>query len=216
MPKKKTKLVRPLAPVLHIYCEGEKTEPNYLNNYIQTFFPGERRKDVIKVEHTKKNTPVQLVDEAIRHKRRADCPDGDVFWVVYDRESVAKYPDKLHSQAFLKAKISGINIALSNVCFELWLLLHLVPCGAAYVDYSDLMANSNFKKEFEKIGIKNYDKGSNEVFSLLKDNVCAAKSRAESMNGSTIANSPPAKNEPYQLNPYTDMHLLIDAINIFP
>ena len=80
MPKKRNRPKRQLKPVMHIFCEGEKTEPGYLNGYLDRFFPGNRSLKVIKVEPTKKNTPKQLVDEAVSMKRSS--PKGDVFWVV--------------------------------------------------------------------------------------------------------------------------------------
>ena len=92
MPKPKKRERQELKPRLHIFCEGEKTEPNYLNLYIGAVLPGTK---LIIVEKTNKNTPVQLVEEAL--KAKAKEPDGDIFWVVYDREGQAKYPDALVS-----------------------------------------------------------------------------------------------------------------------
>jgi len=65
MPKKRCRHSIPLKPNLHIYCEGEKTEPNYIRSYIETRFPGTR---LSPVRRTRKNTPVQLVEEAIKAK----------------------------------------------------------------------------------------------------------------------------------------------------
>ena len=65
MPRNRQKQQRELKPRLHIFCEGEKTEPNYLNGYIERCFPGTK---ITVVEKTDKNTPVQLVDAAIALK----------------------------------------------------------------------------------------------------------------------------------------------------
>ena len=54
MPKPRSAANKPVKPILHIFCEGEKTEPNYLNGYLGKFHPGNRRLNVIKVEKTKK------------------------------------------------------------------------------------------------------------------------------------------------------------------
>ena len=79
MPKPRGERKRELKPVLHIFCEGEKTEPNYINGYLKKFCPGNRRLKVIKVEKTRKNTPVQLVDEAVTLKKDRNTPNADVF-----------------------------------------------------------------------------------------------------------------------------------------
>ncbi len=160
MPKKNNRPKKEIKPVLHIYCEGEKTEPNYLNGYIDKFFPTNRRLKVIKIEATKKNTPKQLVDEAVTAKIAAikNSLDEDVFWVVYDRESEQKYTDALHALAYDKGQKHGISIAISNVCFEAWLLLHFQDTTASYSCYDDLRNNSVLRAECKIRGLIDYDK----------------------------------------------------------
>lgn len=215
MPKPKSKRVISLPSVMHIYCEGANTEPIYLRKYLDTFWAGDRRREVIRLEDTKKNTPVQLVEVAVRHKQSPSCPDGDVFWVVYDRESDAKYTDALHGEASALAKANGINIAISNVCFELWILLHFRYNGAPYKNFDDLMATSSFKNELRKAGIADYDKSDPSLFSKIKGSIALARQRAPKMNAATLASAPRGVAEPYRLNPYTDVYLLLDAIDTF-
>ena len=38
MPKKIDRKTRDVKPRLHIFCEGEKTEPNYIKGYIERKF----------------------------------------------------------------------------------------------------------------------------------------------------------------------------------
>lgn len=215
MPKAKKKSTTALPLVLHIYCEGEKTEPGYLREYLEMNYFGEHRYHVVKIESTKKNTPIQLVDVAVAAKKSAKCPSGDEFWVVYDRESTAKYSDELHANASAKARANGVHIALSNVCFELWILLHFKSNTAAFGSFDDLMANSGLKKELRKIGVNDYDKGNAAIFEKIRAFIGDARARAEAMNQNTLGSAPPRKNQPYQLNPFTAMHELLDAIDAF-
>ena len=67
MPRERGAGQKKLKPRLHIFCEGEKTEPNYLKGYIEHKFPGTR---LSPVRQTSKNTPIQLVEEAIREKKK--------------------------------------------------------------------------------------------------------------------------------------------------
>jgi len=203
MPKKRIVQRLKLKPRLHIFCEGEKTEPNYLHGYIETHFPGTRLSPVRKTE---KNTPVQLVEVAIAAKQ--SNPPGDQFWVVYDREACNKYPDGLHAEARSKAQANGINIALSNVCFEVWILLHFQPTVAPYDSYADLRKHSKLKEH-----IAGYDKGTKRRFS--NNEVDAARKNAASLNTQTIAGANPDWNQPHQWNPYTDVHDLLDALDEF-
>jgi hypothetical protein len=212
MPKKRNRPThrKPLLPVFHIYCEGEKTEPNYLKSYLERAHPGNRRLNVVKVEKTSKTTPKQLVDEAIKAKKDRHSPKGDIFWVVYDRENKSKYSDDLHRQAYTKANQNKIGVALSNVCFEVWILLHFEHCTAAYTCYDDLRRRSNLKAH-----LPNYEKGDKSMFDNMLDNIDIAKRNAISMNRITIESSDPSWTKPFQWNPYTDVYKLIDDIEEF-
>lgn len=103
--------------VMYIYCEGEKTEPLYLEAYISD--RSKRTLSVFKIPKTRKNTPEQLVDEAIKKKNSSSSAEGDVFWVVYDQEHLTPSSISCHQKAWNKANRHGINIAISCVCFEL-------------------------------------------------------------------------------------------------
>lgn len=97
MPKaKKSKNNKPVKPAFHIYCEGEKTEPYYIKGFIEHFYSSYR--NILIIENTNKNTPVQLVEEAINAKK-IGAPN-DIYWVVFDRESTSKYSLKYHNDAY--------------------------------------------------------------------------------------------------------------------
>jgi len=204
MPKPKKKTRKELKSKLHIFCEGEKTEPNYLNGYIQRKFPGTK---LIKVEKSKKNTPIALVEEALKLKKSASTPEGDVFWVVYDREGETKYPDALHLEARQKAG-DAINIALSNVCFEVWLLLHFRKTVAPYSCYDDLRKRSQLKDY-----IDNYDKADKRKYSDAE--IEYARENAKRMNEQTTRGADRLWVESHQWNPYTNVYELLDEIDDF-
>ncbi|MGQ6631187.1 RloB family protein [Serratia sp. IR-2025] len=201
-----------LANKMYIFCEGAKTEPLYLSSYIEEF--AKNKSKVIFIPKTRKNTPVQLVDEAINKKNGRESIDGDVFWVVYDRESTAKYPRKKHKEAWDKAKKHGINVAISTVCFEFWVLLHFEEVTQPYSSYSDLIANSKLKEKLRAVGINNYDKGSDELYFKIRSGVSLARKRAERVNRNVLASSRVGAEE-YDHSPYTKVHHLLDAIDNF-
>lgn len=214
MPKPRKSSTKPVPRKLHIYCEGIKTEPHYLRGYIASIRDGALR-SVVLVEDTNKNTPVQLVNEAIIKKDSPSTPDGDEFWVVYDREAPGKYSDALHDKAFNSAKKSNVNIALSNICFEQWILLHFTPSGTSYSCQDDLVNNSSLKREILKASGKTYDKASPEIFKVVGAEVKTAKTRAEAINKNALTSAQPGRNKPHHLNPYTDVPKLLDAIDNF-
>lgn len=216
--KKDTRVVK---PKIYIYCEGEKTEPAYIRAYINFKYPNSARlrdaeRPVI-LKNTNKNTPKQLVEVALSFKKDLDF-DRDQVWVIYDRESPQKYPDALHKEAYSLALKSGVKVAISNVCFEYWLLLHLSSSAPAMSNCDTLINSSTFKNAFKEIGVKKYDKkdrSSTQVSELLMQDelLVAARSNAERNNKAAINASGESSIEPYRVQPYTNMHNLLDAID---
>lgn len=208
MPKKKLAVKRSIQPVMHIFCEGEKTEPNYLNGYLEYRHPGKRRADIVRIEKTDKNTPQQLVDEAVKLKQQS--PLMDTFWVVYDRESKNKYPARIHMAARKKADDNGISIAFSNVCFEVWILLHFEKHFGSFQSYKDLWKRSRLR-----VYLPNYDKGCRNLYNVLNDKVEDAIANAKQMNKQTHENADHSWIHHDQWNPYSDFAKLLSSMDDF-
>jgi hypothetical protein len=65
--------------------------------------------------------PLTLVKRAVDRKR---CDDEvDECWCLFDVEWPKNHPNL--AQAIELARAHGISLAISNPCFELWLILHL-------------------------------------------------------------------------------------------
>lgn len=127
IPRKKGRRV---GPVLHIYCEGE-TEESYLNAYKRF-----RKYSGCETEPSHHTDPVGLVKEAIKAKEGS--PFSDFFWVAYDLEDVSlENKRQAHDEAYRLAEANGINIALSAIGFEVWLLLHFTPTPKTYLNSDD-------------------------------------------------------------------------------
>lgn len=219
MPRPRKGSVRSVKRRVFIFCEGEKTEPNYIRAYIRQFHPVcARLKDAekpVSLKGTKKNTPKQLVDEAVDFAKSLDFKKDQV-WVMYDRESPNKYSDDNHAQAWMRAERHGVKVALSNVCFEYWLLLHLTETSLPANSFSDLAGKPVFKEAFRKIGFKSYEKGEANVAEALvsEERISAAKVRAQRINKQAKSNCEPGDAEyPYRLNPYTNVYEVLEAID---
>lgn len=219
MPRPRKGSVRSVKRRVFIFCEGEKTEPNYIRAYIRQFHPVcARLKDAekpVSLKGTKKNTPKQLVDEAVDFAKSLDFKKDQV-WVMYDRESRAKYTDDNHAQAWMRAERHGVKVALSNVCFEYWLLLHLTETSQPANSFSDLVGRPVFKEAFRQIGFKSYEKGEANVAEALvsEERISAAKVRAQRINKQAKSNCDLGDTErPYRLNPYTNVYEVLEAID---
>ena len=150
--------------VVRVLAEGKITEPQYLRavagHAVQIAFGA-----------TGGFTPMALVEQArieTKANRRAD--DFDEIWCVFDYD---EHPDV--ARAIHEARQSGIGTAMSNPCFELWLVLHVeeqrrhVHRHAAQRRCRDLRLTDG--KKITASGL-----------SQLRNGYDAAKRRAESLN----------------------------------
>jgi hypothetical protein len=119
---------------LVIFCEGQRTEPEYLNALKRQ--PSVR--DVAAVELRVEtgqggSVPRTLVSIAADYRRRSIAEEGEVdeFWCVFDVEWPLNHPGL--DAAIDQARQNDIQLAVSNPCFELWLVLHFQD-HAAWLD----------------------------------------------------------------------------------
>lgn len=98
-----------------IFCEGRITERRYLEALRKT--PEVRNSVSIRIGR-KYGMPLQLVKAAIKET----SSHIDDVWCVFDVEAPTPHPDLLEAVAL--AKKNNVSVAISNPCFELWLLLH--------------------------------------------------------------------------------------------
>ncbi|GAA2633168.1 RloB family protein [Paractinoplanes durhamensis] len=73
-------------------------------------------------------------DQLVKHTRQlAARADYDEVWCMTDVDHYEREGGKV-TAALAVAKKSGINVAVSDPCFELWLLLHHEECTAHCAD----------------------------------------------------------------------------------
>lgn len=118
-----------------ILCEGELTEPHYLKAFAR--LPSVRAVATLDIRGMGYE-PRRLVEEAVeeakevRRQERRQGSGATQYWCVFDVEA----PTQHHRlrEAVQMARDNQIEVAISNPCFELWLLLH-------YIDHESWIAN---------------------------------------------------------------------------
>ena len=189
---------RSVRPVLHIYCEGE-TEEAYLNAYKRF-----KRYSCCEIERSHHTDPVGLVEEAIKAKNTA--PASDSFWAAYDLEDMSlENKRKAHVEAYRLAEANDIHIALSAISIEVWILLHFTSKPGQYLQ------SDNAVRALRKY-YPNYMKGNGNVFNTLQHLIPDARRNAVNLLHHLERDYMDKK--PYELNPYTAFHLLLDAIDL--
>ncbi|AWL39880.1 RloB family protein [Streptomyces sp. SM18] len=123
-PLRRPKGVRQEQRRFLIYCEGECTE----NQYFRGLRSDLRALPVQICMGGEHGEPKSVVRAAIEHKKRAArspqdrWTEYDEVWCVLDVE--APTPHAGLSDALRLAERHGIEVALTNPCFELWIMLH--------------------------------------------------------------------------------------------
>ncbi len=124
---------------LLVFCEGERTEPEYLNALKMEAAVREVASVEIRVARAGSGAvPLTLVRRAVEASQRASIESDEIdeFWCVFDVEWPVKHPHL--AEAVSLAGDHGIFLAISNPCFEVWLILHLKE-HSAWLDNEQAM-----------------------------------------------------------------------------
>jgi len=108
-----------------VFCEGKRTEPEYLNALKRQ--PSVRdvaAVDLRVVTGHGRSAPRALAAVAVDARSRAIDEDAEIdeFWCVFDVEWPENHPGL--QDAIEEARRNSVQVAVSNPCFELWLILH--------------------------------------------------------------------------------------------
>lgn len=109
---------RPERRTIMVFCEGVNSEPDYINGLKR--LPNISANNALDLRiHPGKGVPLTLVERAVGFR---DEPEIDELWCVFDVEWPKHHPNL--KPAIQLARSNDINLAISNPCFELWLILH--------------------------------------------------------------------------------------------
>jgi RloB-like protein len=149
-----------------VYCEGEASEPDYINGLKR--LPHVRKNASITIEiDTRSGVPLTLAERAVDRKLNDD--EVDEIWCVFDVEAPRNHPNL--AKAVQLAADYDINLAISNPCFELWLILH-------FEDQTAFMTTSAAERRSRQIDGR---KGKRIDAGLYLDSRRAAAQRALSL-----------------------------------
>jgi hypothetical protein len=168
-------------PRILVICGGARTEPGYLKG-----LRASRRDAAIDINvRVKARSPEQLVDYTTKIVRA----DFDEVWCVFD---VDEFDIEAAVQA---ARRLRIGLAVSNPCFELWLLRHFEECRRHLANYDAVVAKL---RKYQP----NYDKMIAD-FADYAGGVVNAVSRAKKLEPTGDAHT---------VNPSTSVWRLIERI----
>lgn len=125
-----------------LVCEGEKTEPAYFNALKNQY-----RGALISIEYVAPaGAPITIKDkvkarmvELRREQRYNPSAKADTVWAVFDQDEHLKV-----AEAIVGCESAGAQVAYSNPCFEVWLILH-------YEDYHAADNHHQVQKRYQKL-----------------------------------------------------------------
>lgn len=192
---------------LLIVCEGEKTEPQYLEEIRQEHRLATAH---VQVQPGAFGTePLQLVRFAEHLFRNGDRARGidarafDRLIVVFDRDQHETYHQALNRIAVLDGTLANdekrripVEAIASVPCFELWLLLH----------FEDVHAPIERAEVYRRLKqhLSSYEKAQGGHWSSTKERLADAIRRAGMRAAATTAHD--------GQQPYTAMHLLVERL----
>ena len=195
---------RPNAPrteqrVIRVHSEGERTELDYLGHWRK------RRGSGIQISWgTVGAVPMTLVEsaredmQAMKRANRRSGPPYDEVWCVFDRDAHPKV-----SQALNEAHQSGIHVAFSDPCFELWLILH----AQEHTDPLDRNAANRLARELHLVDKKNKKDVPVAAWHILEPGYGDAKARALA-----LAQRHKSGGSSPRSNPSSDVWRLVDVL----
>lgn len=125
-----------------LICEGEKTEIAYFNA-----LKAQYRGAQISIEYVAPaGAPITIRDKVkermveLRHEqRRNPSAKADTVWAVFDRDEHHKVTEAIEG-----CEGCGAQVAYSNPCFEVWLILH-------HDDYHAADDHHQVQKRYQKL-----------------------------------------------------------------
>ncbi len=188
----------PQSTVL-IACEGKKTEPIYfaqLGKHLGLH--------TIQVVQALGTDPMSIVTDAANRKRERArnaerstiVTEYEQVWCVFD---VDEHPAL--GSAIEKARDNDIRVALSNPCFEYWLLLHYVKFGRTN------RSRQQIQSELRR-WIRGYEKGA-DYSALLFERIPNAISHAADILSSQWRVDATDTIRLRECNPSTSVHSLV-------
>jgi RloB-like protein len=192
---------RDIRPIIHVFCEGKVTEPEYLLSFYRQI---KVKLTVLPRPRGGAGEPLTIVKTCIAHREelRQAVHDRwrevDQVWAVFDKDEHIYFDD-----AVALARKNEVRLAISNPCIEIWGLLHGEdPCDKP-------MGRREAQKAVKAI-FPDYDHDKNPVFDWDR---CSETWKWAGDNATRGLRARDGEDSPFPNgNPSSNFHCLLLAI----
>ena len=198
-----------------VACEGEKTEPNYLNSLFD-YLKRERKiaQGSFIIAGHKHSDPCGVLSDLLSAPHYSDLFDEK--WIVIDRDEVmvtkkggSGHTKENFCRAISKAKDLGVEVAWTNPCFEFWIVLHF--------NYRDTACNRKEMQELaRKLLIDKHILVASDSIETMKSRedlfVALLPYKENAVRNATHLMNDKEDEKPEDCNPGTKFHILIQNL----
>lgn len=186
---------RAVQPIVRVHSEGTKTEIQMLTEWVRETRRVKLDWGILGAD------PKALVDAARQNMKKANRDrsgvnrEFDHLWCVFDVDEHPRLRNALE-----EARQSNINVAISNPCIELWLLLH-IDDQTAHIERADAQRQARNEKIQDGKDIRP------QFYGRMFANYETARARAQDLDKKhELDGSPPHH------NPSSNIWRLIDLL----
>ncbi len=157
------------ARIFVIAVEGEKTEAQYFSLFESTRV----HLEVLPAGPEGLSAPRQVLERLVKFEDQFDLGGDDERWLVID---VDRQRGQFLDEITQVARESGYGLAVSNPCFELWLLLHFQDAHPADTDCAAVI-------ERLRPHVGGHNKANIRLEAYTPERVVEAAARARALEG---------------------------------
>jgi hypothetical protein len=196
--RKKRPLDRKANPVRDASLVVIASEDRYAVRQYFDFFQSTRIQFKVLETQDGRSAPAHVLNRLSEYLEEFEIGEGDSFWLVCDCDHWVE-PNHIQNltQVLRQCRQKDIEVALSNPCFDLWLLLHFTDFPADDALTCDEVADRL------RVAAGSYDKTRVYNLQLDDDKVSAAVKRAVDKHPSP---------EEIPTRPQTAVHLIIQSL----
>ena len=195
-----------------IACEGECTEPNYINSLVRQEKLNKNIAEgtLVKIARHQHSDPLGVFKDLMAVPNKDDF---DECWIVIDRDEielagkgVGGHSKDNFDNAIKECNKNKVKIACSNPCFELWIVLHFeyrdATCSRDDIQSKALQLFNSLRPHNKKLKKIDDLKSVQDIYSFLKNKTNIAIQNAKRLY----------ENEEEYMNPSTGIHKLITSM----
>jgi hypothetical protein len=136
------------AKLIVIATEGQKTETQYFEDFKEYYQTKRLHVEVLR-RSSSASSPRHVLSELAKFKSEYKLTGDDGLWMVIDRD---QWTEAHLSEVASDCRKKAFHLAISNPCFEVWLLLHVKdPAEYASGELAGFCNKTDLAEELRRI-----------------------------------------------------------------